>query len=77
MRPEVTFARLRYSLGGDRPSQTAHLAVSPPPIQTFGVRIPSYQGWYPNVGSTATEVTASMPPTYPVRAISEPNVRLQ
>src|SRR5215210_3705682 len=26
--PERTFARLRYSLGGDRPSQTAHLAVS-------------------------------------------------
>ncbi len=26
--PERTFARLRYSLGGDRPSQTTHLAVS-------------------------------------------------
>jgi hypothetical protein len=26
---EGTFAHLRYSLGGDRPSQTAHLAVSP------------------------------------------------
>ena len=26
--PERTFARLRYSLGGDRPSQTAHLAMS-------------------------------------------------
>ena len=25
---EVTFARLRYSLGGDRPSQTAHLTLS-------------------------------------------------
>ena len=34
MRPEVTFARLRYSLGGDRPSQTARLAGSPQPIQT-------------------------------------------
>jgi len=28
IRPEVTFARLRYSLGGDRPSQTAHLTLS-------------------------------------------------
>ena len=28
IRHEVTFARLRYSLGGDRPSQTAHLTVS-------------------------------------------------
>ncbi len=26
--PEGTFARLRYVLGGDRPSQTAHQAVS-------------------------------------------------
>ena len=26
---EETFERLRYSLGGDRPSQTAHLTVSP------------------------------------------------
>ena len=28
IRREVTFARLRYSLGGDRPSQTARLTVS-------------------------------------------------
>jgi hypothetical protein len=27
-RSEGTFGRLRYSLGGDRPSQTAHLAMS-------------------------------------------------
>ena len=27
-RTEGTFARLRYSFGGDRPSQTAHLALS-------------------------------------------------
>ena len=26
--PEVTFVRLRYNLGGDRPSQTTRLAVS-------------------------------------------------
>ena len=28
-RAEPTFERLRYSFGGDRPSQTAHLTVSP------------------------------------------------
>ena len=28
VRAEGTFGRLRYSLGGDRPSQTAHLALS-------------------------------------------------
>ncbi len=33
IRPEVTFARLRYSLGGDRPSQTAHLTMSRGPFQ--------------------------------------------
>ena len=27
--PEGTFARLRYSFGGDRPSQTARLTMSP------------------------------------------------
>ena len=30
---EGTFERLRYSLGGDRPSQTAHLTMSPALIQ--------------------------------------------
>src|ERR1700682_898994 len=29
IRAEGTFGRLRYSLGGDRPSQTAHLTLSP------------------------------------------------
>jgi len=29
IRPEPTFARLRYSLGGDRPSQTTHQPPSP------------------------------------------------
>ena len=32
--PEGTFERLRYSLGGDRPSQTAHLTMSPDSIQS-------------------------------------------
>ena len=30
---ERTFERLRYSFGGDRPSQTAHLTMSPTSIQ--------------------------------------------
>ena len=29
---EGTFAHLRYSLGGDRPSQTAHLTLSTNPF---------------------------------------------
>src|SRR3546814_762913 len=31
--PEPTIARLRYSLGGDRPSQTTHHAGSRTPVQ--------------------------------------------
>ena len=33
---EGTFGRLRYSLGGDRPSQTAHLTLSPTTISGAG-----------------------------------------
>ena len=36
-RTEPTFERLRYRLGGDRPSQTARLALSPAPIQGSGL----------------------------------------
>ena len=32
VRAEPTFERLRYTFGGDRPSQTAHLTVSPDQI---------------------------------------------
>ena len=32
--PELTFERLRYSFGGDRPSQTAHLTMSPDLFQS-------------------------------------------
>ena len=33
IRAEGTFGRLRYSLGGDRPSQTVRLTLSPRPLQ--------------------------------------------
>ena len=33
---EGTFGRLRYSLGGDRPSQTTRLALSPARITGRG-----------------------------------------
>ena len=36
-RPERTFARLRYPLGGDRPSQTARLARSPARLHGTGL----------------------------------------
>jgi hypothetical protein len=34
--PEGTFGHLRYSLGGDRPSQTAHLPLFPTRITGLG-----------------------------------------
>ena len=36
IQPEGTFARLRYLLGGDRPSQTAHQTLSPCRITARG-----------------------------------------
>ena len=42
--PEGTFARLRYSLGGDRPSQTAHQTVSLARIHGTRLDIQTSQG---------------------------------
>ena len=36
VRAEETFGRLRYSFGGDRPSQTARLTLSPSQFMTIG-----------------------------------------
>ena len=43
---ECTFALLRYSLGGDRPSQTAQLTLSLARIHGIEVRTKAYPGWY-------------------------------
>ena len=37
IQPEGTFGRLRYALGGDRPSQTTHLTLFPSRIHGLGV----------------------------------------
>ena len=42
--PEGTFVRLRYFLGGDRPSQTAHQAGSLSRIDGSRLDIPTFQG---------------------------------
>ena len=59
---EGTFGRLRYLLGGDRPSQTAHLAGSP---DFVGVRTKITEERYFKVDSTLTSVKASKSPAYP------------
>ena len=45
--PEPTFERLRYSLGGDRPSQTAHLARSGAPFQGLPLELRRFEGGIP------------------------------
>src|SRR5660398_246786 len=74
--PEGTFARLRYSLGGDRPSQTAPQALSRPGLRAQ-VRIPEQPGWYFTVGSTGASAPVSKPPTYATQAIPKSNAKLQ
>ena len=61
--PEGTFERLRYFLGGDRPSQTAHLTMSPALIQRRRLEFqyrkdgiptaspPKPKPWFPRVPS--------------------------
>ncbi len=65
--PEPTFARLRYLLGGDRPSQTTRLTLSLVPLQGIEVRCSVQEGWYLTSGSTEPDGPASQPPTYPAR----------
>ena len=75
--PEPTFARLHYLLGGDCPSQTAHLALSPTCSSQAQVRIPTHRGWYPTVGSPDPDEPGSQPPTYPVHGVPKSNTRMQ
>ncbi len=41
---ELTFAHLRYSLGGDRPSQTTHHTLSQNWIHSFWLDIKNQKG---------------------------------
>jgi hypothetical protein len=60
---EGTIARLRYTLGGDRPSQTAHQTVSHAPIQGRWLEVQTQQGGISTVAppDLATRVH-SLPP---------------
>ena len=48
-RTERTFERLRYFLGGDRPSQTAHLTVSQDQIHGLWLESQYYKGGIPRM----------------------------
>jgi hypothetical protein len=74
--PEVTFVRLRYTLGGNRPSQTARLTLSRLEI-VQPVRTPVHVAWYPTDGSVTRSQATSKPPTYSVQRVPKPKIRLQ
>eukprot|EP00462_Mataza_sp_D1_P003332 CAMPEP_0175099318 /NCGR_PEP_ID=MMETSP0086_2-20121207/6386_1 /TAXON_ID=136419 /ORGANISM="Unknown Unknown, Strain D1" /LENGTH=102 /DNA_ID=CAMNT_0016373147 /DNA_START=507 /DNA_END=819 /DNA_ORIENTATION=+ len=74
-RSEPTFARLRYALGGDRPSQTTRHAGSRTQ-KWAAVRHQECEGWYLKEGSTATSVTVSMPTTYPAHHNPDASAKL-
>ena len=76
-RSEGTFGRLRYFLGGDRPSQTAHLTNVLSPDSWHPVRTSVLSGWYPKDDSTKADALASKSPTYPVQTIPKFNAKLQ
>ena len=46
---EPTFERLRYSFGGDRPSQTARLTMSPDRIHGRRLEFQYYKGGIPRL----------------------------
>ena len=61
---EPTFERLRYFLGGDRPSQTARLTVSPDLIQGRRLETQQSKGGIPRV--TPQNLTALLPSLPPI-----------
>ena len=76
-RIEGTFVLLRYFLGGDRPSQTAHLTLSP--SQVHGLRLESK---YAKSGISLVPIRelappASTAPTYATHGVPRPSIRLQ
>ena len=60
---EPTFERLRYFLGGDRPSQTTHLTMSPALIQGRRIEFQYRKGGIPRVTpQKLTPLLPSLPP---------------
>ena len=57
-----TFAHLRYSLGGDRPSQTARLTLSPRRLHGPGLEILSARA---GISPTAPRTLTRTPPSLP------------
>ena len=61
---EPSFERLRYFLGGDRPSQTARLTVSPDQIHGRRLETQQIKGGIPRVAPP--ELTPRLPSLPPI-----------
>ena len=61
---ERTFERLRYSFGGDRPSQTAHLTMSPDRIHGRRLEFQYIKSGIPT--STPLQLTPQVPSLPPI-----------
>ena len=60
---EPTFERLRYSFGGDRPSQTAHLTMSPDQIHGRRLELQYFKSGIPtSTPQQLTPLLLSLPP---------------
>ena len=60
---ERTFERLRYSFGGDRPSQTARLTMSPDRIHGRRLEFQYFKGGIPRMTPyKLTPILHSLPP---------------
>ena len=64
VRAEPTFERLRYSFGGDRPSQTAHLTMSHDQIHGRWLENQQYKSGIPR--TTPPELTPGLPSLPPI-----------
>ena len=65
---ERTFGRLRYLLGGDRPSQTAHLTLSPDRIHGRRLEFQKPKGGIPT--ATPQKLTLLFPSLPPILYIN-------
>ena len=66
--PEGTFGRLRYSFGGDRPSQTAHLTLSIHRFHGAMLEIQQQKGGIPTAAPhKLASVFPSLPPILYIR----------
>ncbi len=74
--PELTIARLRYSLGGDRPSQTTHHTLSRASIQKPRLDIHDNKAGISHFGSMTASATTSKPTSYATHANTNASVKL-